>query len=516
MGNGKALAMKQRAPSQTTGAERLRVSREQPLEGRVAVVDIGSNSIRLVVFDGLRRAPLPVFNERVLCGLGKGLEDRGELNPEGVELALINLYRFSRLAEAMGTERVSLLATAAVREASNGREFVERVEADTGRKVTILNGEDEARLAALGVVCGAPGADGFMGDLGGGSLELVELDKGRVGRMATLPLGPLRLQHLGNDEEGLKAFINAELDRLSWLNEISGKTFYPVGGAWRSLARIEMEQQQYPLHVIHGFGLARRDALEMARIISRLGPRSLARIPGVSRRRLETLPIAALLIQRLLKRIPVDRLTFSAFGLREGYLYDLLPQSEQERDPLLVAASDMAESNGRFGDLGHALMLWTDPIFPDEDPPSRRLRLAACHLSDVAWRDHPDYRSEQALFRLLRLPLLAVNHAERAFMAYTVYMRYGGSRDLPDAGRARQLVSDTEQRRAEILGAALRLAYTLSGGTQEVLSGSQLTLTENKLSLSVPQDGSMPSGDVVERRFNRLVKAMGVGESEIR
>jgi exopolyphosphatase/guanosine-5'-triphosphate,3'-diphosphate pyrophosphatase len=432
-----------------------------------------------------------------------------------MEMALTNLYRFGRLAEAMGAERVDLLATAAVREAANGAAFVESVEERTGRKVTVLTGEDEARLAALGVICGTPGADGLMGDLGGGSLELVELDKGRVGRTATLPLGPLRLQHLLGDEQALKSMIDTELQKIDWLAGLAGKTFFPVGGAWRSLARIEMEQRDYPLHVIHGFGLARRQAQDMTRLISRLGPRSLARIPKVSRRRLETLPIAALLMHRVLKRAPVDRVIFSAFGLREGHLYDLLPKAEQDRDPLLVAAADMAESDGRFGDLGHALMLWTDPIFPDEDAAGRRLRLAACHLSDVAWRDHPDYRADQALFRLLRLPLLAVNHAERAFMAYAVYMRYGGSPDLPDAQRARQLLPASERHRAEVLGAALRLAYALSGGTQEVLQGSSLTLEEGRISLTVPQDGSMPSGDVVERRLGRLVKAMGAEDSEI-
>ncbi|MDX1710041.1 MAG: Ppx/GppA family phosphatase [Rhodovibrionaceae bacterium] len=500
---------------QASTATMIRLSQKRKIEGRVGVVDIGSNSIRLVVFDGLRRAPLPVFNERVLCGLGKGLRESGQLDPEGVVLALTNLYRFSRLADAMGVGRIDLLATAAVREASNGKDFVERVEEKTGRAVTVLTGEDEARLAALGVVCGTPGADGLMGDLGGGSLEIVELDKGRVGRTATLGLGPLRLMHLAGDEQALKSAIDAEFEKVPWLADLKGKTFFPVGGAWRSLARIEMEQRDYPLHVIHGFGLSRRDAQDMARLISRLGPRSLARIPKVSRRRLETLPTAALLMNRLLKRAPVDRVVFSAFGLREGHLYDLLPETEQERDPLLVAASDMAESDGRFGDLGHGLMLWTDPIFPDDDAAGRRLRLAACHLSDVAWRDHPDYRADQALFRLLRLPLLAVNHAERAFMAYTVFMRYGGSRDMVDATRARQLLPAAEQERAEILGAALRLAYSLSGGTEQILQSSSLTLSDGKLSLTVPQDGSMPSGDVVERRLNRLVKAMGFERQEI-
>ncbi len=259
----------------------------------------------------------------------------------------------------------------------------------------------------------------------------------------------------------------------------------------------------------------RRSAQDMARVISRLGPKSLARIPGVSRRRLEILPLAALILQRLLKRLKAELVTFSAFGLREGHLFDLLPETEQGKDPLLVAAADMAASDGRFGDLGHALMLWTDPIFPEEDVAARRLRLAACHLSDIAWRDHPDYRGEQALFRLLRLPLLAVNHQERAFMAYAVSMRYGGSYNHPEAERARNLLSASERKRAEVLGAALRLAYALSGGTEMVLSGSALSMEDDKLKLKVPQDGSMPSGDVVERRLGRLVKAMEAKDSVI-
>ena len=159
----------------------------------VAVIDIGSNSLRLVVYDAPRRAAHTLLNEKVMCGLGRGLERTGRLNPEGVVQAKANLQRFVALARAAGAARIDVLATAAVRDAEDGADFVNDVEKRLSIRVRVLPGAEEGRLSALGVLAGIPDAAGVVGDLGGGSIELAAIGNGRVGSVATLPIGPLRL-----------------------------------------------------------------------------------------------------------------------------------------------------------------------------------------------------------------------------------------------------------------------------------------------------------------------------------
>jgi exopolyphosphatase/guanosine-5'-triphosphate,3'-diphosphate pyrophosphatase len=484
--------------------------------GRIGVIDIGSNSIRLVVFDGLSRVPVPLFNERVICGLGKGVGPTGKLNPQGVDLALVNLLRFTRLAEAMNVATLDLLATAAVRDAENGREFVAEVERRCGYPVQVLGGDQEARLSALGVVAGLPEADGVIGDLGGGSLELVELQKGAIGRSVTLPLGPLRLSDLsGDDRARAVQEVAKHLSQVAWLKELRGRSFYAVGGAWRALARVQMEQSDYPLHVIHGFTLTRSAAAQLATVIGHQGKRSLARLASVSRRRAEALPYAAILLGGLLDAGQPREVVFSSFGLREGLLYDRLPESERQQDPLLTAARDIARREGRFPDLGEDLVRWVAPLFEGDKRLSERLLAVACHLADIAWRDHPDYRAVQGYSRLLYHPFVGLDHIDRAFLAFTVFMRYGGNSENGEAATARTLLSEKLLQQARVLGLALRLAFSLSGGTGTMLARTRLALTNRELLLSLPADGSLPPGEAIERRLKALAEAAGAREHRL-
>ncbi len=441
--------------------------------GPIAVIDIGSNSIRLVVFAGATRSAATLFNEKVLCGLGRGLTDCGRLHPEGIVMARANLLRFTRLARAMGVARIDLLATAAVREADNGPDFVREVEHLCDLPVKVLSGAEEARLSALGVIAGLSEAHGVMGDLGGGSLELVELDRGRVGRSATLALGPLLLTAGGGGEAtALRREIDRQLDGVDWLGTAAaGAAFYPVGGAWRSLARIHMERSDYPLLVIHGYTMGQSQVDDLCRMLGgrSLGGRgdeALPRSRTVTRRRLETLPIAATILSRVLRAVQAETVVFSALGLREGHLFGLMPESERAQDPVLSAAEAVARREARFDDLGAALSAWTDPLFPEEDPAARRLRRAACLLSDIAWREHPDYRAVQAWLRILHLPFVGASHGDRVFLAYAVYSRYGGRSRAKEVARYLTLIAPETAARARILGLAQRLAYTLSGATR--------------------------------------------------
>ncbi|MFM2043682.1 MAG: hypothetical protein RLY86_2258, partial [Pseudomonadota bacterium] len=442
---------------------------DHPLEDRIAVIDIGSNSIRLVVYDRLSRAPTAVFNEKILCGLGKTLEKTGRLNPDGVALALQNLARFKHLVEAMHVGRVDVLATAAVRDAEDGAWFASEVNRLTGFHVTVLSGNDEARLAAMGVLSGTPGADGLAGDLGGGSLELVTLDKGTIGRQTTTPLGPLRLLEATEGRIGAATrIIDQNLAALPWVKEGRARAFYPVGGSWRALAKMHMEQEGHPLHIIHHYAVTGEQAATFAGLIARQSRSSLEKVPGVSRRRLDTLPLAALVLERVVRAVQPARVVFSAFGLREGHLFDLLGAEQRRQDPLIAACVDVAERLGRFG-VAEMISQWTAPLFAGEDEAAARLRQAACLLTDLGWSEHPDYRAEHAFLRVLRMPFAGVDHAERAFLATTSFVRYAGTLDSASLTPARGLLKEGPLQRAYILGLALRLAQTLTGGAMLLL-----------------------------------------------
>ena len=478
--------------------------------GRIGVVDIGSNSIRLVVFDRLARSPLLLFNEKVLCGLGRGLDSSGRLNEAGVESALVNLARFVRLAKAMGVARLDMLATAAVRDAANGAEFAATVRRRCGVPVRILSGAEEARTSALGVVSGIADADGMMGDLGGGSVELVGLDRGRLGEHVTLPLGPLRVGDAAMaDRDTARALIDRHLESVPWLGDLRGRCFYAVGGAWRSLARIHMEQTGHPLHIIQQYRIEREHAEGLLRIMSRLGRRSLAAFAGLPRRRVDTLPFAALLLERLLRRARPDAVVFSAFGLREGYVFSKLPAARRRVDPLLAAARDHADVDGRFGPMGAALEEWSRPLFPAETPLGRRLRHAVCLLSDIAWRDHPDYRAQQAFSRILRLPIGGIEHGERVFAAAAVAARYAGSLEPVAAEPVLRLIDEPRQAEALVLGLALRLAYSLSGATARLLKDTSLKVGSDRVTLVLLKNGAPMYGEAVDRRLEALGRALG-------
>ena len=476
--------------------------------GRVAVIDVGSNSVRLVVYDRRSRSLVPIFNEKALPALGKGLERTGKLNAEGRKEALINIRRFIALTRAMNVTEVEMLATAAMRDAKDGKEFAKEIERATGVAVRVISGEEEARLSAMGVLAGVPDGDGLMGDLGGGSLELVLLNKGRIGSQVTLPIGPLRLiEATDGDLDAAQKIIDRHLDEIEWLAQVKGRTFYPVGGTWRTLARIHMEQSQYPLHVIHEYRIGRRSAEDLARVVSRLGKRSLTSVTGVSKRRIETLPIGAMILERLLRATRPERVLFSAYGLREGSLFAKLSAADQAADPLLVGCADFAGIDGRFGTVSDALDSWIAPLFVDEDERRGRLLGAACLLSDIGWREHPDYRSEQTFMRVLRLPVAGIEHGERVILALALAIRYGADSEAPYAEPFLSLVKEEDVIFAQRVGAVIRLAYALSGGTLAMLNQTRLIRKDSKICLHLPEESRQLFGEAVQRRLDAVGRA---------
>ena len=479
---------------------------------RCAVVDLGSNSVRLVVFEGRGRNPVAIFNEKAVLRLGRGLQASGRLNEDGVAQALTVMHRYAAIARAMGADPFEVLATAAVRDAENGPAFVAMLRAQMpGVPIRILAGEEEAALAAEGLVCGIPAADGILADIGGGSMELVRLDHGQRSIARTFRLGVIRLaERSGNDLTQARAIVEADLAGLPWLSEGAGRDLYLVGGAWRALARIHIAQTGYPLNMVHHYTIGRDEARDLTGVVAGASRRALQTLPAVPRRRVEDLPMAAVVLRRLLRATAARRVVFSANGLREGWYMQLVPPEERARDPLLAAGVDYARRLGRDPAMPLALFAWTDPLFPGEDAEARRLREAACWVSDIGSHDHPEYRAEQAYLRILRQPGTGLDHHARAFLGLTLALRYEAEPEAPFLLAARLLLSDEAKRRATILGVAMRLAYTLSAGTPDLLAGTRL-LVNQALTLRLTAGSGVFAGESVTRRLERLGQAMGLG-----
>lgn len=487
--------------------------------GRIGIIDLGSNSLRLAVFERQGAALFPLLNEKVMCGLARGLSATGRLSREGRAQALVNLRRFVALARAIGVDHLAVLATAAVRDASDGRAFADEVARTCDVPVAIIDGAEEARLSATGVLAGIPEAEGIVGDLGGGSVELVRVGAGlggaeaeaRIGRGITLPLGPLRLAELGDNPRAVSDAVERALAAAPVARSAANQTLYLVGGAARAIARLHMEHTHYPLHIVHHYTLRRTEAEAFFEIIGRLSRKSLERITTISKRRLELVPLAALVLRRLIAVAGPRQVTFSAFGLREGYAHGLIPAAERNGDPLIAAATAVGRTESRFAPDGDRLQEWTEPLFANLPPRARRLHRAACWLADIAWIEHPDYRAEQAFTRSLRLPFAAVTHEDRVFVAAALHTRYAGSADDPARAPTRALLDPPAAAEARTLGLALRLAYTMSGGVIELLSETWLGRDGDRLVLEVPPGDSRFGGETVQRRLDAVARSLGLG-----
>ena len=482
----------------------------------VAVIDIGSNSVRLVVYESDERAALPVFNEKVLCGLGQDLDRTGLLPEEAVVHTVETLKRFVRLAEEMGAVSIEMLATAAVREAQNGAAFADLVHRACGREIQVLSGEEEARFAAYGLLSGTPDADGILGDLGGGSVELVDVRDRSPGTFTTLPLGPVRFSRKELDSPSKAvAAVDAALDAVDWLDEGRGRTFYAVGGAWRSVAKMHMNHTGYPLHIIHNYEISSGEAVEFCKFVSNLSAETLAKVPGISKRRIGTLAFAGMLMHRILQRVRPSNVVLSAYGLREGCLYGRLDEKRRAEDPLLAYCRRFAALRHTSAVDGDAMSAWLKPAFPDADAVEDRLRQAACLMADIARVEHPDYRAEHSLMRILRFPFVGLSHRDRAFMALAVSSRHSQVRGGNEAATTiRSLLSEEETMRARAIGLGMRLAYTLSGGIPTILEKFTLRRVDDTLLLEVKgAENEAFAGEVVERRLNALSKVMNLPAS---
>lgn len=464
----------------------------------VAVIDIGSNSVRLVVYEALTRAPTPLFNEKVLCGLGQDVTTTGALNKLAMERAYAALSRFKALCHVMKVSKIYAIATAAARDASNGAEFIRKASTIISQEIRLLSGEDEAKYAALGVISGVYNPNGIVGDMGGGSLELIDLHDLQG---VTLPLGGLALQdRAGKNLDKADDIIKASLKKNVLLKK--GKVFYAVGGTFRAIAKLHIDESLYPLHVIHNYTLSAKTAIEFCKKLIKQ-PAKLS-LEG-SRQML--MPYGAMLLANILLEGKFDSVVFSALGVREGLLYEELCPEERIKDPLIQAAHEFCLLRSRSSEHARELVLWTDG-FIDETPHETRLRHAACLLSDVGWRAHPDYRGDQSLNIIANAAFVGLNHAERAYLALAIYFRHNG---LGDESLSHKLVTLTTPRlleQARVLGGLMRVAYLISGAMGGTLPQAKLEINGKKIKLTLPHTLKGLEGEKLTGRIKALSKLL--------
>jgi exopolyphosphatase/guanosine-5'-triphosphate,3'-diphosphate pyrophosphatase len=476
-------------------------------EGRWAVIDIGSNSVRLVIYDGPRRAPFPICNEKALCGLGRDMDDGGALNPQAVDGALAILARFKTLLSQHGDPPTHVVATAAVREAKNGMEFVRRVE-KIGLQIDVIPGAEEARLSGLGVASFEPGASGLVGDMGGGSLELIRLERGDIRETASLSIGPFRLmKHSKGDLKAAAKEVDQALAALKWLKRADTAALFAVGGAWRAIARINMQLRHHPLAVLHHYEAPARQMLEICDLVARQSRSSLEETPGVSSKRVDTLPFAAVVLRSLINAADCERLIVSAGGIREGLLYDALPEAVRREDPLIAGARYLGRRFSPDAGMGDAVADLTGPLFRNESLAHRRLRIAACLLTDAGAYFHPDLRGVQAFDTALRAPFYGVTHPERAAIALSLFCRHDGANEAAPEPQILAMLSDDERRRAVQVGLALRFASAFAPKAPQALRMSTLTADGERLTFRTSARLKSLIDDVARRRLDALAAA---------
>ena len=499
------------------------MKRPRKRQSSVAVIDIGSNSVRLVVYESMTRSLVTLFNEKTLCGLGREVQTTGLLAPDAVAKALTSLRRFRALCRVMKVGRVYAIATAACRDATNGPDFIAKAERICGVKIEILSGPREAKLSALGVISGIHKPDGIVGDLGGGSLELIDVQGNRVRSGVTLPLGSLALQDLSHKSlKRAERIVMNDLSDVAQLKAGRGRTFYAVGGTWRALARIHIVQSGYPLRVMHGYSIPAPDALDFARRLRRLAAANmLADIEVVADARRPLLTYAALVLEYIIRVAKPKTIVFSTFGVREGLLYSMLPQAERSEDGLICAAQTLNELLSRSARHAEELIDWTDRLVRvvklRETEEDRRLRHAACLLSDVGWRVHPDHRGEQTLSLITNGNFGSISHQGRAFVGLSVFFRYAGlSEENEPPAVMRDLLSPAQLERARVLGAAFRVAHLISAARPGVLPATHFRSQDRKLMLMFEHKMVDLVADRVGSRFRQLARLVGRAGSIVR
>ena len=484
---------------------------------RVGVVDVGSNSVRLVIFDGAARSPAYFYNEKIMCGLGAGLSETGKLNPEGRERALAALKRFKVLADGLLPEPLTIVATAAVRDATDGQDFCDEVLRETGQKVNVIDGHEEARLSAQGVLLGWPGAQGLICDIGGSSMELAELRDGTIGRCVTSDLGPLKLRDIKGGRRGRKKAISDTVAELrDHMAGCEGERLFLVGGSWRAIARIDMHRRGYPMTVMHEYRMTSGDVRATVKYIEEHDLEKLRSDCGISAGRMALVPYAMHVLARVVKAFHPRDIAISSYGIREGLLYEQMPDRLRERDPLVEASRFAEAKDARVPGFGKVLYDFVKPLFGKPPLTKSRLIKAACLLHDVNWRAHPDYRADLCFDTATRANLGGLKHSERVYLGLALMHRYRNKRKGTRYQDFFDLLPEPQQQEAEILGKAMRFGAMLMGSTEQGIGALQWQPRKRVLHVELSGSGAVLYSEVAAARLKSLAAALGAEEVRLK
>jgi len=479
---------------------------------RVGVVDVGSNSVRLVVFDGAARSPAYFYNEKIMCELGTGMAETGRLNPVGRVRALAAIKRFNLLAEGMNTGPLVIVATAAVREATDGPDFCAEVLRETGLRLWVIDGREEARFSAQGVLLGWPGSYGLVCDLGGSSMELAVIHDGKVGTCMSSPLGPLKLRDLKGGKKARKLLIRATIAAMrAELGEQKNRLFL-VGGSWRAIARIDMLRRNYPLRVLHEYRMTAADVRATIRFIEKNDIESLRSQTSLSPARIALVPQAAEVLREVVKTFKPHDIAVSSYGVREGVLYEQMPQRLRDRDPLIEACRFAEYKDARLPGFGQEIYRFILPLFKSAKPERLRLIQAACLLHDVSWRAHPDYRAEVCFDNATRANLGGLKHSERVYLGLALLHRYSNKREGSRFASLERLISQPELLEAEVLGKAMRFAAMLWLKCQAPQGELRWFPKKKVIELHLSAEAAPLFGEVAQARFDSLALTLGASK----
>ncbi len=296
----------------------------------IAGIDVGSNTLRLLIaeVDGNRTSWREIHSEQVITRLGSGF---GSLRAEAIDRSILHLRRFAKIIEAHRPERTVAVATSAVREADNGADFLGRVKRETGLSIELISGEEEARRTATGVLAALPaaGPDLLIVDIGGGSTELIHTRLGKIGRIASLPLGVVRLaeRHLKNDPplsrelEGIVAEAKGVL--ASEMPKGDFSALVGTAGTVTTLAAIDQKMERYDPKKIHGYRLTGAAVGSLAQRLASLTLAQRKRVPGLEPGREDLIVAGSLLLLEIMRASGcADFIIVSEYGLREGIVLE--------------------------------------------------------------------------------------------------------------------------------------------------------------------------------------------------
>ena len=475
---------------------------------RIGVVDIGSNSVRMVIYEVAGRSMAVRLNEKVIAGLGRGLSKSGQLNPEGRKTALACLDRFARLMVAHEVTKILAFATAAVRDASDGAAFCADVKRTTDIDIRVLTGEDEARYASLGVIAMLPDAEGVCGDLGGSSLELSVVRHGAYENGETYPLGPLALQGAKElDNLDMGKLVSQTRDMLANAIQLEGgkRTFYAVGGAWRAIAKLHMDERDYPLRLLQAYVMNADGLLDLTKRLRDRDAKLMAKADMLVSKRSANLHLTAMVLHEVVKAGGFDRIVVSSYGAREGIVFDDLNPFDRQADPLLEGVRLLGQADPIGAGFGEALSAWLRDAARHTLSP--RLVEAACLMADIGAEFHPHYRASLSYDYVISAPLAGVTHRDRACIAQAVGSRYRSAfrHEVSDVILENDLFI-----KARSLGVLMKLGAQLSGRTRSLLERSTIVLSGEELILTVENDASYLLSELVDRRFRRAADMLGV------